>query len=437
MSSMSVTQLNMLIQREIAMSVSLKNLEVSAEISQLTKHRSGHWYFTIKDALSTIDCVMFKSQVDKLKTKDFNQGDQVKLQGQINLYEKTARLQFYVKNIEPAGSGRLFKQYLYLKEALTREGLFDVNKKQSLPPYPKKVALLSAEGGAATKDFITIFHRRNPFCEIKFYPISVQGKQVSADVLLALDKLTDEDLVVITRGGGSFEDLFCFNDEQLVRRVAKEHRPVISAIGHEVDVTLIELASDRRGATPTEAAELATRNVAEDFKQLSSYFSQYGSGLERLIKHRGQELLYHYDYFKFKLEKNQEGALRTVDDLYAAMSVGLERKVRYSKERSENLRHSLALSAQRLQGRLHSFQEELKLLTHHKISQARERLKLDGEFLAGANPLSTLHKGYVYVEKQGHKLTTVAELKPGDVVHARAVDGHFNATINEVESHEF
>lgn len=438
MNFLTVTQLNMLIQREISMSTSLKNIEVEAEISQLTKHRSGHWYFTIKDRLSSIDCVMFKSQVDKLNTREFEQGDQVKLKGQINLYEKTARLQFYVKSMEPAGSGRLFKQYLMLKEALQREGLFDVERKNEIPAFPKKIALLSGEGSAAARDYLTIFHKRNPFAKIIHYPITVQGVSVTEDIRDALSQLDDEDLIVITRGGGSFEDLFCFNDESLVRLIAAENRPVISAIGHEVDTTLIELVSDRRGATPTEAAEISTRNVGDTFNQLEIFFDNYTRKFKKEIKERKSNLYHrYYEYFKFRTEKMQEGIERDLYDRYHLWTELLEKRLKHAQERTDLLKQQLFLHGEKQKYQLEEYSIHLKQKMKEYLQNSNQDLQLFGEFLAGNNPLGALQKGYVYIEKDGVKLQGVKSLKEGDTLVGKTHDGSFKATVNEVKNHEF
>ena len=303
MALLSVTQLNLLIQREISFSPYLKQLEVEAEIGRLTRHASGHLYFTIKDAFSSIDCVMFRSQASKLKTK-FQEGDRVIIKGQVSLYEKTARLQLYVQSVEPIGDGVCLKACQELKAKLEREGLLDEAKKRPIPRYPKRLALLTSQTGAAKADFLKVFHHKNPFCEIDHIAVAVQGEAVAPTIIKALSELDPAtDVVVITRGGGSYEDLSWFNDEALARRVFELEIPVICAIGHEVDFTIIEFVADLRAATPTAAAEQASGDVRLEFLQSERALLAFRDKFSHRVTTLQERLQDRYlNHFQFRLD---------------------------------------------------------------------------------------------------------------------------------------
>jgi len=242
----------------------LSNLWVKGEISNFTAHSSGHFYFTLKDTSGTLKCVMFKSRSQNLKFKPVH-GMQVFATGYISVYERDGQYQLYVEDMLPFGSGDLNIAYEQLKERLTKEGLFADNKKRRLPAFPQSIGIVTSITGAALRDMVSIIQRRSPQVKIIISPALVQGKEGVNSISAALDKIYQEkvDVIIVGRGGGSLEELWCFNEEAVVRKISLSPVPIVSAVGHETDYTLSDFAADVRAATPSMAAELVAPREEE------------------------------------------------------------------------------------------------------------------------------------------------------------------------------
>lgn len=259
--NLTVSELNEYVRRTLASDPIIQNLNITGEISNFKSHFSGHWYFTLKDENASISCVMFRTYSENL---DFfpTDGMLVKLKGSVSLYTKTGQYQFYVSNIEKSGIGDLYQKYDELKKKLQNEGLFDQSIKKDIPFYPRMVGIITSSSGAVVHDILQVANRRNsniPFC---LYPVSVQGEGAAEQMIKAIkyfNNIDEVDVLILARGGGSFEDLFEFNNELLAREIHSSKIPIISAIGHETDFTIADFVSDRRAATPSEAAEIAVR----------------------------------------------------------------------------------------------------------------------------------------------------------------------------------
>ena len=265
MNSISVTTLVRYLKNKLDSDGALSSVLVSGELSNFRKAPSGHIYFTLKDENCSISCVMFKSKATFLKFDPKN-GDKVLLQGSVSLFESSGQMQIYVNSLRLDGVGDLYAKYEELKNKLYLEGLFNKEHKKEIPTkYPLKVAVLCGDNSAAMSDIKIQFKRRWPICKVDFYPVVVQGLQASLDIiekLLKVDEM-DYEIIVLARGGGSFEDLFCFNDESLVRTIYSLNTFIVSGIGHEQDFTLTDFVSDLRAPTPTGAIELITPNIAD------------------------------------------------------------------------------------------------------------------------------------------------------------------------------
>ncbi len=386
MNRLSVSQLNLLISRELSLSPRLSHVEVEAEVGRLTKHGSGHYYFTIKDHFSSIDCVMFRGNVEK-NPYDFQEGDRVLLHGRISLYDKTARLQFYVQRVEPLGEGALLRAFYALKDQFEEEGLLDPLRKRSLPRLPRSIALLTSATGAAREDFMKVLLERNPFCEIKLYPVAVQGEAAVDSILAALDQVEEEDVLVLTRGGGSYEDLAIFNDEMLCRKLAASQVPTLCAIGHEIDFTLAELVADRRGATPTEAAQLVSEDVQTSLRSLMHRIDLHGK--------------------RRQLELEKEALL-------------LGRSLQFMKNRLEQA----LLDTGR---ELFDYKDKLHLLLEDRIRNEKEQMEQLMRRIHGYNPKEILARGYVAVEQKGW-IRKKEDVQPG------GLKLHFVDGVLEVET---
>lgn len=375
MERLSVTQLNLLIARHFAASPRFSNLEIEAEVGRLTRHGSGHYYFTIKDQNSSIDCVMYRSSVAK-NPHDFDQGDSLLLKGRVSFYEKTGRTQFIVNSVQPLGEGALLKAYLELKDKFERLGLLDPEIKKPLERLPEKLAILTSPTGAAYQDFLKIFRPRNPFCQIDLYPVTVQGVGAASSIIQALDQLDDDyDLVVLTRGGGSYEDLAVFNDEQLCLRLSQLDIPLIAAIGHEIDFTLAELVADKRGATPSQAAELASIDIINQIENIKSRIEIQGRSLVLDLDKRSLGLEALKDRMEMRLKQRLVNEEREVDN---------------------------------------SFSQIDRLFTK-KLDQEKSKLDQFYTRLEAFNPQEILRRGYVAIS-QGQWVKRKDQLEKGDAL---------------------
>ena len=254
----SVSQVNRYIKTLFDRESVLENISIRGEITNFKAHYTGHFYFTLKDELSTIKCVMFKSAAAYVKFKPAD-GMKVVLTGQISVFERDGVYQIYVKTMSPEGLGDLYLAYEQLKEKLQKEGLFDATYKKKIPFLPKRVGVITSKTGAVIKDIINVSTRRYPSVDLLIYPAAVQGVNVASTVINGIDvfnKLNNVDVIIIARGGGSFEDLFGFNDEKLARKIFESKIPIVSAVGHETDFTICDFVSDLRAPTPSAAAEL-------------------------------------------------------------------------------------------------------------------------------------------------------------------------------------
>ena len=281
----TVSSLNRHIKEIIDGDVSLRFIRLKGEVSNLKKYPSGHFYFTLKDESSIISAVMFYNDALHIGF-DMKDGDEVLAYGSIGVYPQRGSYQIYVNEIELFGQGALLVELEKLKQKLKTEGLFDENRKRSIVAYPKAIGIISAPGSAAIEDMIKNIHRRYPIAKIYFFPSLVQGSAAPKDLLRAfnLTKSYDLSTLIIGRGGGASEDLNAFNDEALVRALATSEAPIISAIGHEVDFTLVDYVADRRVSTPTGAAELATPDKREIFETLNADLERMGLALQNKVQ---------------------------------------------------------------------------------------------------------------------------------------------------------
>ncbi|MCL2320478.1 MAG: exodeoxyribonuclease VII large subunit [Oscillospiraceae bacterium] len=267
---LSVTQINTYIKKLIESDFILRSVKVNGEISNFKLHTSGHLYFSLKDEESSISCVMFKTSVQNLKFKPEN-GMSVIVYGRISTYLRDGSYQIYCTDMEREGLGDLFIKFEEVKKKLYLEGLFDLTRKREIPKFPKNVGIVTSETGAAIKDIINIARRRNKYTNIIIYPAQVQGLNAQLSIIESLKlafKNKDLDVIILARGGGSIEDIWCFNDEKLARVLSMSPVPTVTGVGHEVDTTLVDLVADLRAPTPSAAAEIVFFNEDDLVKVL-------------------------------------------------------------------------------------------------------------------------------------------------------------------------
>ena len=371
----SVTQLNNYIKRILGTDPILMNISVNGEISNLTRHSSGHWYFALKDAGSTVRCFLPSDRVRSLRY-DISEGMQVTAHGYVSVYERGGYYSLNVRDIDLEGEGELAKAFENLKNKLQAEGLFDPSHKRPIPAFPSRIAVVTSPTGAAIRDIITTARRRSRLVDILVYPCLVQGPGSAESVADAIysvnESFPDIDILIVGRGGGSAEDLWTFNEEAVARAVYNSKIPVISAVGHEKDVVISDMAADLRAATPTAAAELAVPHMDAILDELRSCSPQR--------------------MFSFIMDDLQNADLRL-----------------------KSLKSDIDSSAVRM---LESYEHRLRLL------------KMDVD---SCNPELVLKRGYVIAGKDGHWLSSAAEAAPGDRLRLRFRDGYADCDVVSTE----
>ena len=302
MKPISVTTLVRYLKNKLDSDEALRSVQVSGELSNFRKTSSGHLYFTLKDENSAISCVMFKSKAYSLSFVPEN-GNKVICSGSISMFEASGSLQLYVNTLKLDGIGDLYRQYEELKNKLFNEGLFDDDHKKEIPTlYPSKVAVLCGKDSAAMSDIKIQFNRRWPLCEVDYYPVIVQGSEGPSSMIKTLKDIDtlDYEIIVLARGGGSFEDLFCFNDERLVRTIYNLNTFIITGVGHQQDFTLVDFVSDRRAPTPTGAIEMITPNIDDVLDSIDDLSYRLNKSIDLLITNNKDKLiqLSNNKYFK-------------------------------------------------------------------------------------------------------------------------------------------
>ncbi|WP_419569172.1 exodeoxyribonuclease VII large subunit [Ruminococcus sp.] len=390
---LSVSQINFYIKSIIENDGSLQFVLVTGEISNLTVHqRSGHIYLSLKDSNSVISAVMFAGNARRLKFRLEN-GMKVICRGRISVYEPSGRYQLYIEDMQPDGVGALTLAFEQLKKSLAQKGLFDNAHKKPLPKFPKTIGVITSPTGAAVQDITNIIRRRFPSADIVLAPVLVQGESAPEQLVRAVNKFSASkiaDVVIIGRGGGSAEDLWAFNDEQLAYAVYNCETPIISGVGHETDFTVCDFVADVRASTPSAAAELAV----PDRQELMSY------------------------YFKQK----------------QYISAMLDRKIKTAQLRLENQQRRMSasspkLKAEQLEKQLSAKSEKLIRFMNIYISDKENKLIAAKGKLDGLNPLNVLNRGYAIAEKDEKIITSSKQLKDGDDFTVILSDGKINAKV--------
>lgn len=283
-----VSEVNKYIKMVFDKDTFLNDIRIRGEITNFKAHYTGHFYFTLKDETSTIKCVMFKGYASTVKFKPAD-GMKVVIDGQVSVFERDGAYQIYCKAMSPEGLGELYLAYEQLKEKLKNEGLFDPSLKKKIPFLPKRVGVITSKTGAVVRDIINVTTRRYPNVDLLIYPAAVQGVNVASTVIAGLDtfnKLNNVDVIIIARGGGSFEDLFGFNDEALARKIFESNIPVVSAVGHETDFTICDFVSDLRAPTPSAAAELVYPQYSDIVNRILTDKNRIMVGTKNFLERR-------------------------------------------------------------------------------------------------------------------------------------------------------
>jgi len=392
----SVGQVNSYIKNMFAQDFMMSRIYVSGEVSNCKYHSSGHIYFTLKDASGVLQAVMFAGSRKTGLKFPMKAGDKVIVFGEIRVYERDGRYQLYAQQIVLQGAGLLYQKFEELKRELEEMGMFAPEYKQPIPPFASRIGVVTAPTGAAIQDIRNISHRRNPYVQLILYPAQVQGEGAAESIVCGIHALEerDVDVIIVGRGGGSLEDLWAFNEEIVARAVFDCPVPIISAVGHETDTTIIDYVADLRAPTPSAAAELAVFDV--------------------------RQVLANLDNIRLSLDRRMAGQLET-----------LQARIRQYELRLQVLSPANRLLENRQA--VADYQDRIQEKIERLLTQKRHRLQLCAAELDAKSPLKKLQSGCAWMtQADGTRLAGVAGLSAGDRVRASMLDGSFTAVVEEV-----
>ena len=412
------------------------NVWIEGEISSFTAHSSGHWYFTIKDEKSSLSCVMFSFDNNKILFKP-QVGDNLLINGKISLYSPTGRFQLNVKHIELAGEGALLRAFEQLKVKLEKEGLFDLENKKQLPQMPKKIGIITSSDGAVLQDVINVLGRRSPNIELILIQTAVQGEKASAEICAAIKKACsykDLDAVILARGGGSIEDLWAFNNESVARCIHSSDIPIVSAIGHETDFTIADFVADLRAPTPSAAAEILSQSHSQLGESLIDFKRLITNATSSLLRKESQEL------------QNLSKRLRNPGDKLREFSQKLDNTEMYIKQSIHNhllsqnnnlnflssnlLQLSPVQNLQESKHKLSDLSQSLTFLISQITKEKKSSLLGLSSTLDAVSPLAVLNRGYsILTTKEGKVVTTDKEVKVGDELIAKLKEGEIRTEV--------
>ena len=440
--AISVSELNR--QARTLLERGLARLWVDGEISNLARPASGHIYFTLKDESAQIRCAWFRQRQQRGQARDVGNGDQMLAYGRVSLYEPRGDYQLIVEQLEPAGEGELRRRFEVLKKRLDAEGLFDADLKRDLPTLPTRVGVVTSPSGAAIRDILTVLRRRFAGVPVVLYPAAVQGDAAVPELINALEtagRRAECDVLIVGRGGGSLEDLWAFNDEKLARAIRNSPIPVISAVGHEVDVSIADLVADVRAPTPSGAAELAVPDAGDWQRALNISSQRLIGQMRRNVEDKAQAL----DWLSRRLsassptgqlQRQRERLAATLRALNAAMRADLVDRTRRLDRLTARL--SQRTPSARLERLTHRHTELVGRLTRAgqgRIDQLSARLALAARGLDAVSPLAMLERGYAIVsDAKGRVLTNASHLQVGDAIDARLSSGRVTATVDIVRT---
>ena len=435
----TVSRLNqtvrLLLEREVG------QVWISGEISNFTQPASGHWYFTLKDDTAQVRCAMFRNSNRRVTFRP-QHGQQVLVRASITLYEPRGEYQIIVESMQPAGEGLLQQKYEQLKAKLAAEGLFDQLSKQPLPSPAHCVGVITSKTGAALHDILHVLKRRDPSLPVVIYPTAVQGEDAPGQIVRAIalaNSRKECDVLIVGRGGGSLEDLWSFNDERVARAIFASQIPIVSAVGHETDVTIADFVADLRAPTPSAAAEMVSRNQLELLRQLQSGQQRLEMAMDYYLANRTRR----FTQLEHRLQQ-QHPQLRlarqqtVLERLRQRMTYAMDNQLKRSGQRQQRMtqrlnQHSPQPRIHRAQNRVQQLEYRLAQLMSARLSATRERFGNAMTHLDAVSPLATLARGYsVTTATDGNVLKQTKQVKAGDVLTTRLVDGWVESEVKGV-----
>ena len=436
----TVSRLNQTVRQLLEMEMG--QIWLTAEISNFSQPSSGHWYFTLKDDRAQVRCAMFRNTNRRTTFRPQN-GQQVLVRASITLYEPRGDYQLIAESMQPAGDGLLQQQFEQLKQQLAAEGLFDPNHKQSLPSPARQVGVITSSSGAALHDVLQVLQRRDPSLPVIIYPTAVQGADAPLQIVRAIQlaNLRGEcDVLIVGRGGGSLEDLWSFNDERVARAIFNSRIPIVSAVGHETDVTIADFVADLRAPTPSAAAELVSRNQIELVRQIQGQRQRMEMAMDYYLAQRNQQFtrLEHrlqQQHPHLRLARQQTLLLK----LQRRLEESAQNQIRQLGRRTERLQQRLVQAQP--QGQIHRYsqriqQQEYRLrqALERQLNGYRQRFGIACSQLEAVSPLATLARGYSVTQTpEGSLLKTTKQVHTGDKLTTRLQDGWVESEITQIK----
>lgn len=442
---LTVNALTKYIKRKFDADPHLSDVFVKGEISNFKQHSNGHLYFTLKDDKARMMAVMFSRAARSMKFMPEN-GMNVLVRGSISVYESSGQYQMYVQEMQPDGIGQLFLAYEQLRNKLEREGLFHPERKRPIPAFPETIAVITSPTGAAIRDILTTINRRYPIGKIVIIPALVQGQNAAKSIASAIQRANERskaDVLIVGRGGGSIEELWAFNEEEVARAIFHSQIPVISAVGHETDFTIADFVADIRAATPTGAAELAVPHIEDLMERLLSRKNRLFRGMSEMNKEKRAKLAFLERSYIFRNpQKLYEQKWEHVDRMTERLHQGHEKQFHRKLDRFQQLektlvRHHPAMKLEMSKERFHRAKRQLMQQTRTIYTNKSREFSGKVATLEALSPLNILRRGFsVAYTDEGKLLKSVEQGKKGDRVEIKVSDGSLYCKIDHIEKGE-
>ena len=414
---------------------------VEGELSNLARPSSGHMYFTLKDSGAQVRCALFRQHAARVRM-DLRDGLLVRARGRVSVYEGRGDYQMIVDALEPAGDGALRQAFEALKLKLQNEGLFAAERKRALPSHPTRIGVITSPSGAAVRDIISVFGRRAPFIELVISPTAVQGREAAPQIVSALERADRAgfDALILARGGGSLEDLWPFNEEIVARAVAACRTPIVSAIGHETDVSICDFVADVRAPTPSAAAELLSPDTPAMLQQLQRYQRQLHQSMKTRLTHEHLRL----DALRRRLRHPGERLAQQsqrLDELDMRLQRAWQHRLEQRRQQLANLQGRLQQQhperlLRLLHERLEQLRQRLPRAIHLQLQQRRQHLESTAQGLHLISPLATLGRGYsILLDQQGQAIRRQQDAQPGQQLEARLAEGRLKLRVEAEQPH--
>jgi len=410
---------------------------IEGEISNLSRPASGHWYLSLKDERAQLRAAMFKNRNLRVSFKPEN-GQQVLVRAQVTLYEARGDFQIIIDHMEEAGAGRLMQQYEALKKRLSSEGLFDASHKKKIPSQARHIGLITSASGAAIRDALSVIGRRSPQSEVTVFDTPVQGQQAAPGIINALQQANrygECDVLLLIRGGGSLEDLWCFNEESVAQAIYESECPVVTGIGHEIDFTIADFVADHRAPTPSVAAETVTMDqyeVMTRFDTLSARLQrhmqfQLQSQLEHTIKIEQRLFRFHPERSIQQMQQRMQSTLSRLKALQSSFL--LQRQSRYRLVSQQFAHYNPMATLPGLQQQIAQLRHHLEISTKNQLEDHQYQFRLQARSLDNLSPLKTLARGFATISKNHRLVNSVNQLERDDNIVIQLQDGKINSRI--------